>query len=202
MSIKNVVFDVGNVLIDFCYKDLMRELGFSEDTVEFLSKNMVETDFWNELDRGVKFNRDGVLKFTNEYPEYKDEIILFWDNVDKIVKEYDYSEKLFIDLKNAGYGVYVLSNYPVETYHMHWPTFKFLPHADGYIVSGLEKVIKPEEEIFRLLESRFGIKLEESLFVDDRKVNTDAAESYGMSAVLFTGYNELLESFKSYGINI
>ena len=71
MSIKNVVFDVGNVLIDFCYKDLMRELGFSEDTVEFLSKNMVETDFWNELDRGVKFNRDGVIKFTNEYPEYK-----------------------------------------------------------------------------------------------------------------------------------
>ena len=47
MNIKNVVFDVGNVLIDFCYKDLMRELGFSEDTVEFLSKNMVETDFWS-----------------------------------------------------------------------------------------------------------------------------------------------------------
>jgi haloacid dehalogenase superfamily, subfamily IA, variant 3 with third motif having DD or ED len=202
MDIKNIVFDVGNVLVAFRYRELMQDLGFDETTVDYLAKNMVETPFWNELDRGDKMNADAIEKFTNELPEYKSEILKFWDNIQDVVKEYDYSEGLVKDLKAAGYGVYILSNYPVETYHMHWPTFKFLPHADGYIVSGFERVIKPDEKIYRLLESRFGIKLEDSIFVDDRQINIDAANSYGMKGILFTGYDDLIDSLKKYNIDL
>ncbi len=202
MDIKNIVFDVGNVLVAFRYRELMQDLGFDETTVEYLAKNMVETPFWNELDRGDKMNADAIEKFTNELPEYKSEILKFWDNIQDVVKEYDYSESLVKELKAAGYGVYILSNYPVETYHMHWPTFKFLPHADGYIVSGFERLIKPDEKIYRLLESRFGIKLEDSIFVDDRQINIDAANSYGMKGILFTGYDDLIDSLKKYNIEL
>ena len=202
MDIKNIVFDVGNVLVAFRYRELMQDLGFDETTVDYLAKNMVETPFWNELDRGDKMNADAIEKFTNELPEYKSEILKFWDNIQDVVKEYDYSEGLVKELKAAGYGVYILSNYPVETYHMHWPRFKFLPHADGYIVSGFERVIKPDEKIYRLLESRFGIKLEDSIFVDDRQINIDAANSYGMKGILFTGYDDLIDSLKKYNIEI
>jgi len=202
MDIKNIVFDVGNVLVAFRYRELMQDLGFDETTVDYLAKNMVETPFWNELDRGDKMNADAIEKFTNELPEYKSEILKFWDNIQDVVKEYDYSEGLVKELKAAGYSVYILSNYPVETYHMHWPTFKFLPHADGYIVSGFERVIKPDEKIYRLLESRFGIKLEDSIFVDDRQINIDAANSYGMKGILFTGYDDLIDSLKKYNIEL
>ncbi|MCR5228171.1 MAG: HAD family phosphatase [Eubacterium sp.] len=202
MDIKNIVFDVGNVLVAFRYRELMQDLGFDETAVDYLAKNMVETPFWNELDRGDKMNADAIEKFTNELPEYKSEILKFWDNIQGVVKEYDYSEGLVKELKAAGYGVYILSNYPVETYHMHWPTFKFLPHADGYIVSGFERVIKPDEKIYRLLESRFGIKLEDSIFVDDRQINIDAANSYGMKGILFTGYDDLIDSLKKYNIEL
>ncbi len=202
MDIKNIVFDVGNVLVAFRYRELMQDLGFDETTVDYLAKNMVETPFWNELDRGDKMNADAIEKFTNELPEYKSEILKFWDNIQDVVKEYDYSEGLVKELKAAGYGVYILSNYPVETYHMHWPHFKFLPHADGYIVSGFERVIKPDEKIYRLLESRFGIKLEDSIFVDDRQINIDAANSYGMKGILFTGYDDLIDSLKKYNIEL
>ena len=197
--IKNFVFDVGNVLVDFRYKDYMRDLGFSEDLVELLSKEMVVTKFWDELDLGIRTNAEGIEKFTKMFPEYKDEIIKFWSNLEGIIEEYDYSAGLIQMLKDHGYNVYALSNYPIETAEMHWPTFKFLPIMDGHIISGYEKITKPDERLYKLLETRFGVKLEECVFIDDRQINIDTAERLGMDTVLFKGYDELIETLKSRG---
>ncbi|MBO4591624.1 MAG: HAD family phosphatase [Eubacterium sp.] len=191
--IKNIVFDVGDVLVDFGYRRYMRDLGFDEETVDFLSENMVVTEFWHELDLGVRDEAEAVETFTKKYPQYKDEIIKFWDQIEFIVEEYTYSEPLVLKLKELGYNVYILSNYPIETAERHWPKFKFLPHTDGHIISGYEKVTKPDEAIYRLLESRFGVDLTESIFVDDRQVNIDAANKLGMTAIRFTGIDDLLE---------
>ncbi|MBP3718146.1 MAG: HAD family phosphatase [Eubacterium sp.] len=199
---KNVVFDVGDVLVDFRYRDLMRDLGFDEETVEFLSKNMVETEFWHELDLGLWNQEDAVNKYTVEFPEYREQVLAFWDNIQDVVREYDYAPGLIKGIKDQGYGVYILSNYPVDTAEMHWPTFKFLPLTDGHIISGYEKITKPDEAIYRLLESRFGIKLEESIFIDDRQVNIDAASEFGMKAILFKGYDALLEELAELGIGL
>ena len=108
-----------------------------------------------------------------------------------IAREYDYSEKLMIDLKAKGYKVYLLSNYPDKLSDMHWSKFKFLKQMDGYIISSKVKLIKPNPEIYKLLESKFGIKLSESIFVDDRQINVDAAEKLGMKGILFTGIDDL-----------
>ena len=198
--IKNIVFDVGDVLVDFCYQKYMRSLGFSEELVEFLSEKLVLTEFWHELDLGVKTIADGRKIYKEMYPDISNEIDLFWDNIMGIVEEYDYAVPLIKSLKDKGYGVYILSNYPIETADMHWPTFKFLPLTDGHIISGYEKITKPDEGIYRLLESRFGIDLKECIFVDDRKINIDAAERLGMKAVLFTGYDDLMIKFNEMGV--
>jgi len=200
--IKNVVFDVGDVLVDFRYKDLMRDLGFDKECVEFLSMNIVETEFWHELDLGVKCHQDGIDTFTEVFPQYKEQILKFWDNIKDIVREYDYAPGLIKSIKDQGFGVYILSNYPKETAELHWPTFKFLPLTDGHIISAYEHVTKPDEPIYRLLESRFGIKLEECIFIDDRQVNIDAAKDYGMTTILFKGYDDLIEELKTYGVNV
>lgn len=199
---KNVVFDVGDVLVDFRYRDLMRDLGFDERCMEFLAKNMVETEFWHELDLGLWNHNDAVKKYTEEFPQYREQVLKFWDNIQDVVREYDYAPGLIQAIKDQGYGVYILSNYPVDTAEMHWPKFKFLPFTDGHIISGYEKITKPDEAIYRLLETRFGIKLEESIFVDDRQVNIDAAAEYGMKAILYKGYDELLKELAELGINI
>ena len=194
--IKNIVFDVGDVLVDFRYKDYMRDLGMDEETVEFLSQNIVLTEFWHELDLGFRTNEEARVHFIGKYPEYKDEINRFWEDPSDIVREYDYSAELLQGLKDKGYGVYILSNYPIEISELHWPKFRFLPIADGFIISGYERMTKPSPEIYKLLESRFGIKLSECLFVDDRQVNIDGAEAVGMQAVLFTGYDEIVKKFE------
>jgi putative hydrolase of the HAD superfamily len=200
--IKNVVFDVGDVLVAFCYKKYMRGLGFNEELVELFTNEIVLTEFWHEMDLGVKFMEDGRKIFSERFPQYKDEIKLFWDNIMGIVEEYDYSKRMIQEIKAQGYGVYILSNYPVDTAELHWPTFSFLPETDGHIISGYEKVTKPDEPLYRLLETRFGIKLEECIFVDDRQINIDAANNYGMTAILFTGYEDLKKKLQEYGIVI
>ena len=192
--IKNVVFDVGDVLVDFRYRDYMRDLGMDEETVDFLSENIILTEFWHEMDLGIKTNDDGLRYFTEKYPERKEDIERFWEDPSEIVREYDYAPGLIQSLKDKGYMVYILSNYPVEISELHWPKFKFLPLADGYIISGYENITKPDAEIYKLLESRFGIKLEESLFIDDRQVNIDGAEAVGMTGHLFTSYEEIVET--------
>ena len=150
--IKNFVFDVGDVLAAFRVKDYLRDLGFDDELVELLANGMVFTEFWHELDLGTKTQADGIRIFTEKYPEYKDEILKFWDNIEFIVEEYDYAPGLIQMLKDKGYGVYILSNYPIETAELHWPKFKFLPLTDGHIISAYEHITKPDEGIYRLLE--------------------------------------------------
>ena len=198
--IRNIVFDVGDVLVSFCFRDYMRGLGFPEETVEFLSEHMVLTEFWHELDAGERTEAEAVETFTGLYPQYKDEIVSFWENIQGIVKEYDYALPLVKMLKEKGFGVYILSNYPVETAERHWPTFRFLPETDGHIISGYERITKPDPAIYRLLETRFGVKLSECLFVDDRPGNIEGAEAVGMKGLLFRDYETLLSDFRDMGI--
>ena len=197
-----IVFDVGNVLIDFRYRDHMRDLGFSEQAVEELSRRMVLTEFWKEMDLGIRMEKDALEKFTAEMPEYREEIETFWAHTEGLVAEYPYAEPLVKSLKDAGYPVYVLSNYPQETAERHWPTFRFLRHTDGHIISAYEKVAKPDPRMYRLLESRFGLDLTDCLFIDDRQENIDGAKALGMQGLLFTGYEQLITDLRARGIHI
>ena len=199
-EIKNVVFDVGDVLVAFCYRKYMEGLGFNPETVDFLSDNMVLTEFWHGLDLGVRTEAEAVDTFTHKYPQYKEEILKFWEDPTELVEEYPYAEDLILKIKANGYKVYILSNYPIETAERHWPRFKFLPYTDGHIISGYEKITKPDPAIYKLLETRFGVDLEECLFIDDREVNIRGAEELGMKGLLFSDYDNLVLNLKGYGV--
>lgn len=188
---KNVAFDVGMVLADFRYRAYMKDLGFSDELIEIFSDKVVNSPHWSRLDEGVADEDEAEEYFRGVVPGYEKELAEFWKNLEFITEEYDYSEKLVQDLKEKGYKVFVVSNYPDKLSQLHWPKFKFLPHTDGYIISSKEKLIKPNPEIYKLLESRFGIKLSETVFVDDRQINVDAANSLGMKGILFKGIDDL-----------
>jgi putative hydrolase of the HAD superfamily len=200
--ISTIVFDVGDVLVDFRYEDHMRDLGFSEEAVRTLSEKMVLTEFWGEMDLGLRTEQDAREKFCRELPELRQEVIRFWENTQGLVREYPYAQPLLHSLKALGYGVYVLSNYPTETAEKHWPTFRFLPEADGYLISGFEKIAKPDPKFYRLLEERFDVNLSECLFIDDREKNIAGAEAVGMKGLLFTGYEKLLQDLEALGIKV
>ena len=189
--IRNIVFDVGNVLAHFRYREYMRDLGFDSELEEYFVEKVIMSDYWSLMDNGLVDDAMAEEHFRKEMPGYEKELAEFWKDIEHIVSEYDYSEWLVRTLKEKGYKVYALSNYPDKLSDMHWAKFRFLPLMDGYIISAKEKLIKPDPAIYKLLESRFGISLNESIFVDDREVNVEAAEKLGMTGILFTGLEDL-----------
>ncbi|MBQ8952291.1 MAG: HAD family phosphatase [Eubacterium sp.] len=195
--IRNVVFDVGMVLADFRFREYMSDLGFDKETIEELSEKVVFSDYWKLMDNGLVNDGEAKEHFISELPQYEKEMNLFWDNIDNIIREYDYSEELVKELKAKGFKVYVLSNYPEKQADMHWPKFKFLPHTDGYLISSKEKMMKPDPEFYRLLEKRFGVDLTESVFVDDREENVEAARALGMTGIVFKGFDDLKNKLKA-----
>lgn len=199
-EIKNIVFDVGDVLVAFLYRRLMKNLEFDDETIDFLAENMVLTDVWHLLDLGAVTQAEAIEIFTGRYPQYTDEINMFWSEIEWIVEEFPYSKDLVCNLKKLGYKVFILSNYPVEAAEIHWPKFSFMPYVDGYIISGYEKITKPDPAIYRLLESRYDIDLSECLFIDDRQVNVDGALKVGMKGLLFVDYEQLISDLKSMGV--
>ena len=203
MKYRNIVFDVGNVLVDFCYMKYMKHLGFSDETAELFGSQLVVSDVWNDMDKGLFLMDEAKKIFKERLKGYESEIDLFFEKIAGIVEEYDYSAPMLKKLKKLGYNVYILSNYPKDMAELHWKNFKFLKEADGYIISAFEKKVKPDREIYDLLTERYKAELSESIFVDDRQVNIDAANAYGMKGVLFKDYESLkADLLDQFGIDL
>lgn len=200
-KIKNIVFDMGFVLIDFRWRGYLKDLGFSKEKIDFFGENVVNSTYWHQLDMGLIKQEDARRHLLEELPEeYKDDINLFWDRVNEIAIEYPYSYELVKGLKDAGYNVYLLSNYPEEMGEVHWASCSFLPLIDGYIMSSKVNLCKPDPAIYKALRDKFALDFSESIFIDDREDNCEASLALGMEAICFKGYEELIRLFKERGV--
>ena len=190
--IKNVVFDIGMVLADFCWYSYMTDkLGFSEETARLFGDKVVLTDFWHQLDLGVIPEAEVIAQMKAQVPEYKEEADRFFDDLEFIVKSYDYSRSWILSLKERGYKVWLLSNYPRGTFVLHKEkVFDFVDAADGRVISGFEKMTKPDIRIYELLCDRYGLNPHECVFLDDQQVNIEAARAYGMKGIVFKSYEQ------------
>lgn len=196
--IKNVVFDVGNVLVDFCWRDVMADLGFSKELQEIFEKTVFGNKLWNELDRGVIEESEVVEMMRRENREHCEEFDKVWANRDKLVKPFDYALSVVEDLKARGLKVYILSNYPKNLFIMHEKSgrFPYIDRLDGRVVSAFVKLVKPDREIYEYLLNTYGLKAEECVFVDDRKENVEAAEALGFKGIWFFNYGQMCEELE------
>ena len=190
--VKNIVFDIGNVLIDFAWKATMEELGFDKECIDTLDRGFINNDLWDEMDRGV-LSFDEVVKLaTDKMPAYGKEIRLFVDNLILTIRPFDYSEKWVKDLKSKGFNVYLCTNYPDSTFEesVNRGLFPFYPYIDGKIVSSRVHLLKPSVEIFNALFDKYNLKAEECVFFDDKQRNVNGAIKAGMNAFVFEGYEK------------
>ena len=194
---KNIIFDVGDTLVDFRHHNYMSDLGFDEETIAFLTDNMIFTDFWEDMDRGDKDMDDACGYFCGRYPDLADKITKFWDNIEAVVAEYDYAKPLIMQMKEKGYKVFLFSNYPAKLAELHWTKFSFLPEVDGYLISAKAHLTKPDPAFYRMLMDRYRLKAEECIFVDDNENNIATAANIGWRAIHFTGYDALIEELKT-----
>lgn len=198
--IKNIIFDVGKVLVEWDCDSAFRQLGFDEKTLNAVAEATVRSDDWAEYDRSLYSTKEELARFLKKAPEYEKEIRLFWDNIGLPVYQYDYARPWIRDLKSKGYRIYILSNYSQWTYENTQEALSFLEDVDGRVFSFEVHQIKPEPKIYRSLLDKYQLDPKECVFIDDRAENTEAAEAFGIHTICFTSKEAAEEELRTYGV--
>lgn len=203
MSIKNIVFDMGGVLIDFDPDKSIRN-HFDEKYYDIVRRNTFDSNDWMPMDKGTVSVEDSISAMCSRIPaelheEVRKMITSHETEMPPIAEMYD----LVKSLKENGYKIYLLSNCPdwFNEFKKSVPAFDFF---DGFIVSALYNQVKPDEEIYYTLFNEFKLKPQECFFVDDSQINIDVAVKLGMSAYCFKGRNipALKSAMKEKGVKI
>lgn len=198
--IKNIIFDIGNVLMPFGYRPFFESFGYDEETVERLSKATAQSPDWNELDRGILSYEEVLRRFVENDSQLEEIIQRVFADLHGILGVYDYTESWIKQLKEAGYGVYYLSNFFQKADEDCKDLMGFLELTDGGILSYKDKVTKPDRQIYELLLERFGLKAEECVFLDDTKKNIDGARAVGIHGILFHDREQAVAELQKLGV--
>lgn len=202
MKIDTIVFDLGNVLIDWNPKYLfLKEFsGDVEKTNWFL--NHVCNSEWNlAQDAGRTFEEANQLTI-KKFPAYEKQIKAFFEKWDQMcIGSIDGTLAIFEALKKTKkYKCFALTNFSAETWPIAIKKFPYLTTFDGVVVSGIEKTIKPKPEIYKILFERFHINPKTAVFIDDKLENIETAIKLGMSGIQFQTPAQLNQDLKKLNI--
>lgn len=194
--IKNVIFDVGKVLVEYDPDSYMERLGFDLKTRQAVNQAMFQNPLWEESDRGKLSTEELLEKFIFNDKEYKEEITKAYQTVGDTIELFPYSVAWIKELKQRGYRVYILSNYAEVTYEQTKEKMEFLPYVDGAVFSFQCKWIKPEREIYEELCRKYSIEPRESVFLDDRLDNIEQARNLGFFGIQFESYEQAVKELE------
>jgi 2-haloacid dehalogenase len=195
-----VVFDIGNVLLRWDPRNLYRKIFNDEARMEwFLST--VCTPQWNlEQDRGRDWD-EAVALLAKDYPDHEGPIRAFHDRWEETVSGvFDENVSLLESLRRAGVPNYSITNFSGPKFALAQKIYPFLAGFDGVIVSGDEGLLKPEPEIYDLLLTRYGLKADDCIFIDDSQENVQGARAVGMHAIHFVESMDLAAELRRHGI--
>ena len=191
--IKNIIFDVGDVLLEYRWKDMLKDYGLPDDEAYKVGNLMFNDNLWHEFDLANMTRDEIVGQYLKNYPDYAKVMQWFMTHGELMhVKREDVWEKAQ-KLKEKGYGIYILSNYSQELFEKHTKDAPFMSLADGVVVSYQIHITKPDEKIYRYLLDKYNLKAEECIFFDDREENTEAARKLGIEAITVTSKEFLLD---------
>lgn len=203
MAIKNIVFDMGGVLVDF---DAKRSLAthFAPEHHALINEKTFASPEWKLMDKGDYEVSEAIEIMCRDIPselhdEVKKMILDHEGEMPPIEGMYPIVKKL----KGNGYNIYLLSNCPAwfDDFKKSVPAFDFF---DGFIISAKYNLIKPGEEIYKVLFREFSLLPEECFFIDDSSANIDAAKKLGMHGHCFDdkSFERLTDAMRTAGINI
>lgn len=198
--IKTVIFDIGNVLVDFGWEKFFRQFCPDEETFAALCRATVKSHEWHELDRGILSEPEILESFIRNAPELKELILKVMENLDGILTLYDYTIPWIRELKEKGLQVLVLSNFSEKFYNDCIDVMDFLSETDGGILSYRDKLIKPDSAIYELLLNRYRLEPSECVFLDDLEPNIAAAKKLGIHGIVFTGKEAADRELKKLGV--
>lgn len=201
--IKNIIFDVGNVLFEYRWIEALMDTGLSREEANETGKKVFDEKLWVAFDAGDINVPDLIEEFGKLYPNVKENIAQFILHPERMpIPRPEVWDKIRV-LKNKGYKIYLLSNYSEHLFSNHTAGCQFMEDIDGRVVSYEVHQVKPDADIYMSLINKYGLKTEESIFLDDRAENTDTAEKLGIKSFTIKSrehVNEILQNFIDNGI--
>ncbi|NVM01210.1 MAG: HAD family phosphatase [Candidatus Helarchaeota archaeon] len=198
--IKNIIFDLGNVLLSFRPQELLSKVTDDQTRIKGFMSKVTGSKTWLKLDRGTISINEARDLFLKEYPEEEDLLIYFFDNWKELFAPIQNSIDILKKLKLSGYKTYALSNFVKEAFEYVSSLFDFFKTFDGMVISYRENVIKPEKEIYEILLLRYKLTPEECLFIDDIEGFCLGAEKLGIKTILFDSKLNLKSELEKFGI--
>ena len=201
MAIKNIIFDFGGVVMDWNPRYFFKDYFNDDEKMEYYLKN-ITTDEWNiEQDRGRTLAEGTAIQVAN-FPEWEKEIRAYYDNWTTMLKsEIADNVAVLRKLEHSEYELFGLTNWSAETFPYAVKNYDFFSiFKDKIVVSGTEKLIKPNPEIWHVLLNRYQIKAEESVFIDDNFKNIEVAKSLGFICIHIKEDTDLEKELRDLGI--
>lgn len=196
--IKNIVFDLGGVLIDFKPERYLEHIGFSEEDINLFTKIIFYGKEWNEYNSSklnVKQTEENLIK---NYPQYSDKIKKIFDNIDYkyILFEMKDTSNYLKELKDKGYNIYILSDLSIDSYNYN-KQFNFFDYVIGGVYSFEIGTTKPNKNNYKVLLEKYNLIPEETIFIDDRLNNIEVANNFGIYGIQFLTLDSIKEEIKS-----
>lgn len=200
--IKNIIFDMGQVLIRFDPELFINRVGVSNIIdKETLLREVYQSIEWSMMDRGTITNEDACKIIKKRVPMHlKDKISLLTSNWDRPIIPIDGAEELIKELKDKGYRIYLLSN-AADNFNNYWHNIPGNEYFDGVVVSSYVKLMKPQFEIYNYLLEKYDLKANECVFIDDSIQNVEAATCLGINGIVFhNDYKEIRKKLGDFGV--
>ncbi len=198
--IKNVVFDVGNVIVRWAPLEIIRLTFGDVEQPEAMAKNVFMSDIWLDLNRGLLTEQEAKLRYQQELDFTADDSHRLFYYVKRSLIELYGSVALINKLKSAGYGVYALTDNVTELVDYLKQEYDFWPLFDGATVSADLGLLKPQPEIYQSLLTSNNLVAEECVFLDDMPHNVEGAKNVGIHAIQFFSAAQAEQELKTLGL--
>lgn len=197
---KNVIFDLGNVLLNYKPEEYLRTKIKENDMVSTMHKAIFQSEQWSMLDRGTITEKEAIDIIVKNNSKNEQQIRLAFENWYELLTPIEESVNILKELKNEKYKVYFLSNFHMLAFEYVTKKYDFFNLFDGGIVSYKEKMLKPEPAIYKRLIEEYQIDPKESIFIDDVQANIEDARKLSFETILFKDTDDLRKRLRSYGV--
>ncbi len=185
--IKNIIFDLGNVLISFRPSEYFDKKKYPEDIKTKILTDIFGSQEWQLLDKGEITTSEAIDAIAKRSTLRKDEIAHIFNLRTDVIFPLDSNIKLLPELKKRGFRLYYLSNFPADIFDGVRNGYYFFKYFDGGLISGAARSAKPENLIYEILIDKYSLIPGECLFIDDIEINVKKAEAFGMKGFFTNG---------------
>jgi putative hydrolase of the HAD superfamily len=194
--IRNIIFDLGNVLLSWKPEEYLEKSNYSSQEIETILHDIFRSDIWMKLDNGDLTTEQAIEKISLKSTLSRDEIAGIFDKRIEILHPLTNNLKLLPLLKNRGFHLFYLSNFPNDLFEPVVERNDFFRYFDGGFISSDLGLSKPDIRIYKILLDKYSLKPEDTLFIDDLHDNIIAARQLGIRSLQLDHHEKLADYIK------